>query len=57
MFNYIKKHKSLLVCFVLLLSSSFLASLVQTSFGKVDIELMNLETPDGQKLVYDLYKP
>ena len=57
MFNTIKKHKSLLVCFVLLLSSSFLASLVQTSFGKVDIELMNLETPDGQKLVYDLYKP
>ena len=57
MFDYIKKHKSLLVCFVLLLSSSFLASLVQTSFGKVDIELMNLETPDGQKLVYDLYKP
>ena len=57
MFNYIKKHKSLLVCFVLLLSSSFLASLVQTSFRKVDIELMNLETPDGQKLVYDLYKP
>ena len=57
MFNYIKKHKSLLVCFVLLLSSSFLASLVQTSFGKVDIELMSLETPDGQKLVYDLYKP
>ena len=57
MFNYIKKHKSLLVCFVLLFSSSFLASLVQTSFGKVDIELMNLETPDGQKLVYDLYKP
>ena len=57
MFNYIKKHKSLLVCFAILLSSSFLASLVQTSFGKVDIELMNLETPDGQKLVYDLYKP
>ena len=57
MFNYIKKHKSLLVCFVLLFSPSFLASLVQTSFGKVDIELMNLETPDGQKLVYDLYKP
>ena len=57
MFNYIKKHKSLLVCFAILLSSSFLASLVQTSFGKIDIKLMNLETPDGQKLVYDLYKP
>ena len=57
MFNYIKKHKSLLICFVLLFSSSFLASLIQTSFGKVDIELMNLKTPDGQNLVYDLYKP
>ena len=57
MFNYIKKHKSLVICFVLLFSSSFLASLIQTSFGKVDIELMNLKTPDGQNLVYDLYKP
>ena len=57
MFNYIKKHKSLLICLAILLSSSFLASLIQTSFGKVDIELMNLETPDGQNLVYDLYKP
>lgn len=57
MFNYIKKHKSLLICFVLLFSSSFLASLIQTSFGKVDIELMNLKTPDGQNLVYDLYNP
>ena len=57
MFNYIKKHKSLLICFVLLFSSSFLASLIQSSFGKVDIELMNLKTPDGQNLVYDLYKP
>ena len=57
MFNYIKKHKSLLICLAVLLSSSFLASLIQTSFGKVDIELMNLETPDGQNLVYDLYKP
>ena len=57
MFNYIKKHKSLLICFVLLFSSSFLASLIQTSFGKVDIDLMNLKTPDGQNLVYDLYKP
>ncbi len=57
MFNYIKKHKSLLICLAILLSSSFLASLIQTSFGKVDIELMNLKTPDGQNLVYDLYKP
>ncbi len=57
MFNYIKKHKSLLICFVVLFSSSFLASFIQTSFGKVDIKLMNLETPDGQNLVYDLYKP
>ena len=57
MFNYIKKHKLLLICFVVLFSSSFLASFIQTSFGKVDIKLMNLETPDGQNLVYDLYKP
>ena len=57
MFNYIKKHKSLFICLIFLLVSSFIASLIQTSFGKVEIKLMKLDTADGQTLVYDLYKP
>jgi len=57
MINYIKKQKSLLACFLVLIISSYLASLVQTSFGKVDVSLMSLETSNGQNLVYDLYKP
>ena len=44
-----------MLCFIVVVK--LFSFLVQTSFGKVDIELMNLETPDGQKLVYDLYKP
>ena len=36
---------------------SFLASLVQTSFGKVDIKSFVLPTQNGQHLVYDLYRP
>ena len=35
----------------------FFASLIQTSFGKVEIELKSLKAYDGQTLVYDLYKP
>ena len=57
MINYIKKQKSLLACFLVLIISSYLASLVQTSFGKVDVSLMSLKTSNGQNLVYDLYKP
>jgi hypothetical protein len=34
-----------------------MASIVQTSFGTVKIELQKLSTDDGQTLVYDLYKP
>ena len=36
---------------------SFLASLVQPSFGKVDIKSFVLPTQNGQHLVYDLYRP
>jgi dienelactone hydrolase len=37
--------------------SKFFASLVQTSFGKVSVEVKELHTDNGQTLVYDLYKP
>ena len=55
--NYIKTNKLFFICFILIFISSFLASIVQTSFGNVKIELQSLSTDDGQTLVYDLYKP
>ena len=57
MITLLNKNKLFLYCLVVIILSSFLASLIQTSFGKVDVKLMNLKTPDGQNLVYDLYKP
>ena len=57
MITLLNKNKLFLYCLVVIISSSFFASLIQTSFGKVDVKLMNLKTPDGQNLVYDLYRP
>ena len=57
MITLLNKNKLFLYCLVVIISCSFFASLIQTSFGKVDVKLMNLKTPDGQNLVYDLYKP
>ena len=55
--NYIKTNKLFFICLILIFISSFLASIIQTSFGNVKIELQSLSTDDGQTLVYDLYKP
>ena len=55
--NYIKTNKLFFICLIIILISSSLASIVQTSFGNVKIELKSLPTDDGQTLVYDLYKP
>ena len=57
MANYIKSNKFLFVCICIIFISSFFASIVQTSFGNVNIQLKKLETDNGQTLVYDLYKP
>ena len=57
MITLLNKNRLLLYFLAVIISSSFFASLIQTSFGKVDVKLMNLKTPDGQNLVYDLYKP
>ena len=57
MIALLNKNKLFLYCLVVIILCSFFASLIQTSFGKVDVKLMNLKTPDGQNLVYDLYKP
>lgn len=52
-----KNNKFLLGCISFIVFSSFIASLIQTGFNKVDIELKTLKTDNGQTLVYDLYKP
>lgn len=49
--------KKVIACLLILFICSFLASLVQTSFGKVSIKSIILPTQNGQHLVYDLYKP
>ena len=48
---------SVVLLVALIFISSFIASIVQTSFGNVNIELKELETDNGQTLIYDLYKP
>ena len=57
MANHIKSNKFLFICIGIIFIVSFFASIVQTSFGSVNIQLKKLETDDGQTLVYDLYKP
>ena len=44
-------------CLVVILLSSFFASLIQNNFGKTDISLERLDTGNGQYIYYDLYKP
>ncbi len=57
MINYIKTNKFFFICLSIIFISSFIASLVQSSFNKVEIELKELKTDNAQTLVYDLYKP
>ena len=57
MINFVKANRFLLSCLTIILISSFVASLVQSSFTKVEIELKELKTDNGQSLIYDLYKP
>ena len=57
MIKVIKTNKYLFICLTIILCASFLASIIQSNFGNVTIELRELNTEDGQTLVYDLYKP
>jgi hypothetical protein len=57
MINYLKTNKYLFICVFIILISSFIASTIQSSFGKVSVEVQKLQTDNGQTLVYDLYKP
>ena len=57
MINFVKANRFFLSCLTIILISSFVASLVQSSFTKVEIALKELKTDNGQSLIYDLYKP
>ena len=57
MIKHLQKNKLLSYCLAIIFVSSFIASFIQTSFNKVEIELRELKTDDGQTLIYDLYKP
>ena len=57
MIKHLQKNKLLSYCLTIIFVSSIIASFIQTSFNKVEIELRELKTDDGQTLIYDLYKP
>tara|TARA_B100000941_G_scaffold167414_1_gene119221 strand:+ start:10 stop:1863 length:1854 start_codon:yes stop_codon:yes gene_type:complete len=57
MIKHLQKNKLLSYCLAIIFVSSLIASFIQTSFNKVEIELRELKTDDGQTLIYDLYKP
>ena len=53
-----KKQMALLfICLSVIVVSSIMASLIQSSFGKVDVMSIKVPTQDGQWLVADLFKP
>ena len=45
------------VCLSILFTCSFAASIIQSNFGKTDINLERLDTVNNQYIYYDLYKP
>ena len=57
MMNFFKTNRNLLWLTSIILSLSFIASLILTSFGTVDVKSQRLDTEKGQFIVYDLFKP
>ena len=51
------KNKNLIALATLILIFSFLASLILTSFGTVEVKSLRLNTQNNQFIIYDLYKP
>ena len=47
----------LFICFFIILTCSLIASLIQSDFGRVEVNSVKLSTQKGQHLVFDLYKP
>ena len=55
--NHKIKNLDLYICLFVLVVSSFLASVIQTSFYQVNISLEKLDTSNNQYIYFDLYKP
>ena len=55
--NFIKTNKLLIGLASSILFFSFLASLILTSFGYVEVKSLRLDTDKGQYIVYDLFRP
>ena len=53
----LRRNKILIAFAVLILFFSFLASLILTSFGSVEVQSLRLDTQNNQYIIYDLYKP
>ena len=51
------KNKNLIALATLILIFSFLASLILTSFGTVEVKSLRFNTQNNQFIIYDLYKP
>ena len=50
-------RKLFLGCLAVILLASLLASLIQSSFGRVQVTGLNIPTQNGQWLAADLFKP
>lgn len=55
--NFIKTNRLLIGLASSILFFSFLASLILTSFGYVEVKSLRLDTDKGQYIVYDLFRP
>ena len=55
--NFIKTNRLLIGLAASILFFSFLASLILTSFGSVEVKSLRLDTDKGQYIVYDLFRP
>ena len=53
----LQRNKSLVAHAMLILFFSYLASLILTSFGSVEVKTLKLDTENNQYIIYDLYKP
>ena len=53
----LQRNKILIALIALILFFSYLASLILTSFGSVEVKTLRLDTQNNQYLIYDLYKP
>ena len=55
--DFIKTNRLLIGLASSILFFSFLASLILTSFGNVEVKSLRLDTNKGQYIIYDLFRP